>query len=163
MKKFGLLTLLLSVIIMFSMSSGVIQKDSIPPTLGLLIEQSGCNDYYFVANLLDTKIYELHGYEYGCGQNDRIATGTLHIAGGIAYFGWTTMIPQHDYGQIGVFSAPISLSTKSGIGMYMYMQSDGGVLGSSGSSSSSYSVSTGSDPSALAPLLKIGEDETLRY
>lgn len=152
MKKFLLLTLPLGVFIVLSMSSGVVQNDALPSTLGVLLGMdSACNDHYFVANMMDTNIYELHGYEYGCGSNDRISWGTLHIYGGVAYFAWQDNNPGNDYGTIGTFAVPISLSTKTGTGTYMYIYSTSGVLSSHGGSMP-YSVSQGSDPNSTTPV-----------
>ena len=153
MKKFLFLTLLLGVFIVLSMSSGVVQNDALPSTVGILMDMVGaCNDHYFVANMMDTNIYELHGYEYGCGYNNRISWGTIHLAGGVAYFAWQDLSTSFDYGNTGSFTVPISLSTKTGTGTYMYVYSNGGVLSSHGSASQSYSVSTGPNPHSTTPV-----------
>lgn len=118
---------------------------------GVLLDMdSACNDFYFVANMMDTNIYELHGYEYGCGYHYRISWGTLHLYGGVAYFAWQSQSPSHDYGNVGIYTVPISLSTKTGTGTYMFFYSDTGALSHHGGSMA-YSVSSGSNPTSLAP------------
>ncbi len=153
MKKFLLLILFLGVFIVFSMSSGIVQNDALPSTVGILMDMVGtCNDHYFIANMMDTNIYEIHGYEYGCGYNNRISWGTIHLAGGVAYFAWQTLSTNWDYGNIGSFTVPISLSTKTGTGMYMFVYSSSGVPSMHGSASQSYSLSPGSDPNFTTPV-----------
>jgi hypothetical protein len=152
MKKFVFLTSLLGLFIVLNMSSGVGQNDGLPNTLGIRMDMVGaCNDNFFVANMIDPKIYEIHGYEYGCGTSDRLSWGTVNLAGGVAYFAWKTISTEWDYGNIGIFTVPISLQTKAGTGTYMFIYSDSGVLSQHGNASVPYSVSLGPNPNALAP------------
>ena len=127
------------------------------------MELPGCNDQYYVINQLDTSIYELHGHEYGCGDSGLLCTGTVKLAGGIAYFGWTTTYNYWDNGSIGVFTAPISLATKSGTGMYMFIYSSSGAVTSHGSNAAIYSISVGSDPLSIPPGADRGENIALKY
>ena len=72
MKKFVFLTLLTGVFIMLSMSSGAGQNDTLPSRVEIRVDMVGpCNDHFFVATMMDPKIYEIHGYEFGCGYNNR--------------------------------------------------------------------------------------------
>lgn len=160
MKKFVFLAMTLGIILGLSASSGIFQNDSIPSNLGIRLDNtSACNDYYLVCTMKDTKIYECHGYEYGCGQDLRTATGTLHLAGGYAYFGFTVNSIGHDGGVLGYRQATILLSTKSGSGPYEFIYRDSGVVNGHGGTSN-WVVSQGPYPDAVSP--GIERDEQIR-
>jgi hypothetical protein len=51
---------------------------------------TSCNSFKFNVVSLAPGYQMLHGYEYGCGYNDRIATGTAHVVGNQLYIGFST-------------------------------------------------------------------------
>ena len=67
------LSLLCTLALGFTMSSAA--------QAGLCLDTPFCNDYFFAFSTVESNVYELHGYEYGCGYFDRHSTGVMHLAG----------------------------------------------------------------------------------
>ncbi len=106
-----------------------------------------CNDFFFWVTEVGTKIYELNGFEYGCGYDNRIAFGTVHVAGGYAYVAFEIQSPEHDYGSLCLNNYAINLSTKSGSGPWLYIYESAGSLTSFGGTST-YNMSFGNYPTS---------------
>ena len=112
---------------------------------------SWCNDIYFKGTSPGNGVYSLHGYEYGCGYNDRIAHGSIHVTGGVAYFGFTSnsgTSATGDNGSIWTMNVVIDLSSNTGTGTLQGFYESGGVLGSNGGSSN-YTMSFGTPDADL--------------
>jgi hypothetical protein len=121
-------------------------------TKGVLLDNTvSCNDYFFWCSSFSKKIYECHGYEYGCGYDNRAAYGSVHVVGGYAYFGWESDAPGYDRAGLCIRYIAISLSTWSGPGSYQYVYESGGVLTSHGGSNT-YNLSFGPDPGSRSPV-----------
>lgn len=161
MKKLLYTTLFLGVFIVAAFSTVEAQNDALPSVIGVrLNDPTYCNDYYLVCSMMDTKIYECHGYEYGCSANDRILTGTVRVAGGYAYFGLTgNYISQKLLSLNGI---TITLATKSGPGNWAYWYAVSGDIVVSNSGTSTYSLVVGWDPN-MAPGLERGPDNSILY
>jgi hypothetical protein len=89
----------------------------------ICIDEVGhCNDIKAIYKDNEAGIYELFGYEYGCGGNGRITSGTGRIVGNMLYMGFTGSY------QLGGPTDPvlalryyaINLDTSSGTGSYSY-------------------------------------------
>ncbi len=160
MKKFFYLAFLAGVLLVFSTGNGFIQNDALPSTVGVRLDGAGfCNDLYLVCTMLDSKIYDCHGYEYGCGYNDRIAHGALRVAGGYAYFGVSKEMPGGGF--VSHEHITIQISTKTGTFDYGYFQeSSGGVTSWTGTASCTLTV--GNDPMALNPSGAVEHDTSIR-
>lgn len=121
MKRIGLLVALTFVIAltMSSVSWGGLCLDS----------DTACNDFYFCFERLQTgpAIYELHGYEYGCGSDDQLANGSIFVTGGYAYCGFNTQgrTGSGDYGNTAQRVYVINLSTNKGDYTYTYFAVSG--------------------------------------
>jgi len=50
---------------------------------------SYCNDAFLQFAPAGGSVYSLTGYESGCGYDDRLAYGSMVLAGGVAYIGFT--------------------------------------------------------------------------
>jgi len=88
-----------------------------------------CNDYFLSAVKERTSpVYRCHGYEYDCGYDDRIVTGSVHVVGDYAYFGLTINTSGFDCGALGFQTIVIDLTTWTGTGMWNYVYFSGGVL-----------------------------------
>jgi hypothetical protein len=48
---------------------------------------NACNDFKLMYKDNEGEIYEIHGYEYGCGYNNRSAHGTAKVVGSMVYIG----------------------------------------------------------------------------
>ena len=95
-------------------------------------DHSSCNDYIFAITPVGNGIYGLHGYEYGCGADNRQSDGTLVVAGAYAYAGYNTQLPGFDFNNLGTHTEVITLSTDTGTYIYMYMYLSGGVMSGHG-------------------------------
>ena len=129
MKKFTLCIALAFVLVMGVSSTSL---------AGVTLDSSGsCNDVYLEVKSMGSGIYEAHGYEFGCGYNDRLATGSLRVAGGVAYFGNISSSGQSGSGtgqSLGSQNAAINLSSKTGSYYYLYTYVSGSAIaGHSGS------------------------------
>jgi hypothetical protein len=83
-----------------------------------LDDDTYCNDFWYAFEAGEAGIYEVHGYEYGCGDMDKSSDGVMHINGGYAYIGTIgaegTTSGMGDYGDVvGQFTI-IDLSTMTG-------------------------------------------------
>jgi hypothetical protein len=147
MKKIIFLSFLLCVLISFGMSA----DNFIRGTKGLeLNDDTYCNDFYLLCTGLTNTIYECSGYEYGCGYDDIIVDGAIHVAGGYAYFGFSAFDPSSfsSYGSIIPQHTYISLSTYTGYGDWTYMYEDGAGGVGSFPGTSPYTLVFGPDPGA---------------
>jgi hypothetical protein len=125
-------TLILSCTLLLSMS-GVGQA-------GICIDQTGyCNDFFLAFTRIESNVFQLHGYEYGCGYFDRILSGSIHTAGGYAYYGLSSASGSScawDNGCGGSWAAVLNISTGEGTAYWNYYYTSGGShSGHSGSSS----------------------------
>lgn len=136
MKKLGLSVALACAVVLAAFSASL--------AAGICLDGAACNDFYFDAAKVNA-VYETHGYEYGCGYNDRMAFGALRTAGGTAYFGFGTVTSTTgDYGQFCSRVYAIDLGTRTGSYYYNYFYMYGGVddgHGGSGSASMVYPCS----------------------
>ena len=48
-----------------------------------------CNDVKLTYSDQEGSIIDAYGYEYGCGYNDRLVSGSIHLVGNTAYIGLT--------------------------------------------------------------------------
>jgi hypothetical protein len=106
---------------------------------GICIDQDFfCNDFFLAFSKVESNVYELHGYEYGCGYFDRLMGGAIHLAGGIAYYGLTQASGAScawDNGCGGSWAAVVTISTGEGTAYWNYYYTNGGSpSGHSGSS-----------------------------
>lgn len=106
---------------------------------GICIDQNGyCNDFFLAFSRVESNVYEIHGYEHGCGYFDRLLGGAIHTAGGIAYYGLTLAGGSScswDNGCGGSWAAVVNISTGEGTAYWNYYYTSGGVhSGHSGSS-----------------------------
>jgi len=91
-----------------------------------------CNDFWYAFAPAEAGIYEVHGYEYGCGDYDKSSDGVMHIFGGYAYIGTIgaegTTSGAGDYGDVvGQFTI-IDLATFTGPMDWEYIYSEAGVV-----------------------------------
>ncbi len=114
---------------------------------GVLIDDDDwCNDYWLGLTSVESGIYGAHGYEYGCGYDDRLVAGSLQVVGGIAFVGLRKTVPGlADYGMNGFDNIAISLSTFTGSGTWSYLYLSGGVPAGHGGPTT-YTLSTGGPP-----------------
>ena len=151
MKKIIFFSFILCVLISFAFSAQDFEERG---TKGVLLDNTvACNDYYFWCSSFSKKIYECHGYEYGCvGGDNKTAYGSVHVVGGYAYFGFNSVVPGY-FDNVGLCTRDIaiSLSTWSGPGSYQYFYESGGVLSSHGGSNT-YNLSFGPDPGTRSPV-----------
>ena len=78
-----------------------------------------CNDYYLGIAKAATNVYDCHGYEYGCGYSNRLVDGVFYVTGGYGYFGLVGSYGAGD-GSIHMCNAVLTMSTKTGPGVWMY-------------------------------------------
>lgn len=117
----------LGLVVVFATRGGA-QEDGLAGSIGIMLNDDlYCNDYFLVANELSHKLYECHGYEYGCGLNNITLYGTAHVHGGYAYFNFTALYDGGDYGQIGTNMVVIDLSTNTGTDTWAFFWGDAGV------------------------------------
>ncbi|RJP14874.1 MAG: hypothetical protein C4520_20815 [Candidatus Abyssobacteria bacterium SURF_5] len=94
-----------------------------------------CQDYYLNVTPLEGGLYELHGYEYGCGEKAITLSGTAIVYGEYVYicFNLASGVTGGDYGSAQTFSVVMDLSTMEGFGLWnaFYLIS-GEVFGSGG-------------------------------
>jgi len=109
-----------------------------------------CNDLWLSCISEETGVYSAHGYEYGCGYENRLVDGTLRVTGGYAYWGLLGSYTGFDYGGVKVENVVINLSTKAGDGTWGYFYSSGGAFGTHGGSGS-YAMSWPQSPPPTAP------------
>lgn len=105
---------------------------------GVFLDSTGwCNDYYFNVQSGGGGIYSMHGYEYGCGQVNRLAGGTLHVAGSYAYVGvWGNNAGNGDYGQTVSKDHIMNMAAGTWTGNYFFVQLQSGAVYSFGGSDS---------------------------
>lgn len=160
MKKLVLLSLLAGVLLVFGVGNSSSSNDALPAQLGIILDiDYYCNDYFLVCNMQSSKIYDAHGYEYGCGYNDRIAHGAVRVAGGYAYFGVEKIMPGG--GTVGVDHIMIQISTKTGTFGWSYFQASGGGATTWGGSEVGYLYISG-DPNPVTPPDFAGRDSSIR-
>ena len=137
MKKYIFIACLLGVIIILGMDTGTAQIEGQPPVIGVRVNDDiYCNDHYLRCMEMEPNIYECNGYEYGCsGGYAHVNTGTVHIYGGYAYFGYYITYPIFDYGSLCQNWAQIDLGTRTGTVLWQYVYESAGVLNSIGGSS----------------------------
>jgi hypothetical protein len=89
----------------------------------LCIDEVGhCNDIKAVYSDNEAGLYELFGYEYGCGGNTRMTHGSARIVGNMLYMGFTG---SYDLGgandpTLALRYYAVDLNTSSGTGTYSY-------------------------------------------
>ena len=92
MKKLGLCVGLACAVVLAFSSAG---------QAGLCLDNDNfCNDYYFDL-VKGPGAYALHGYEYGCGIDNKVTQGALRVTGGYAYFCIWRISP--GYGDYGMY------------------------------------------------------------
>jgi hypothetical protein len=126
MKKVGLIILALVVMVGFGVRSsyaGVICIDDV----------SSCNDFkLFISPDTGGGIKEVHGYEYGCGYDDRGVSGSMKMTPTSKHF---TLTGSYINGsQLGIFYINIDKATNTGTGGWSYNN------GTYWSGTSSYSI-----------------------
>ena len=89
---------------------------------GYCFSTSACNDFYFE---LGTGVgsQTIHGYEYGCGQHDRLISGTVRIIGATAYLSFfvssgSSSLAVGPYGSTGAFNGSVNVNTGSAPTVY---------------------------------------------
>jgi len=88
-------------------------------------EAEWCNDLKMTYSDQEGQIIEMYGYEYGCGYNDRLYSGSVHIVGNIAYIGLTGVInTTAPNPKLAVKFYQLNLGTMTGTGTWSY--NDGG-------------------------------------
>jgi hypothetical protein len=95
-----------------------------------IYQDSFCNDFFVAFSNVESNVYELHGYENGCGYFDRLVHGAIHLAGGYAYYGLTLGYGSScgaDNGCGGSWAAVIALSNGEGTGYWNFYYTSGGV------------------------------------
>jgi hypothetical protein len=96
-----------------------------------LDDDTYCNDFWYAFAPGEAAVYEIHGYEYGCGDADKSSDGVMHIYGGYVYFGTVgaegTLSGMGDYGDIVGQMTIIDLSTFTGPMDWEYFYSDAGT------------------------------------
>lgn len=132
-----------------------------PGLAGLCIDESGtCNDVFLTLDEIEG-VYGLHGYEYGCGHNDRLYDGSLKIAGDNVYYGVVGALGQSaggDYGMYGYKNGVFSLSNFSGSCYWQYMYlSSGSAAGHGGTADISASLCGPQSPEQSGGLDTAGE------
>lgn len=156
MKKFTLCIALAFVLVMGVSSTSM--------AAGVQLENSFCNDIWVAFGAVDAGVYSCHGYEYGCGYEDRFVDGTLRVVGGIAYFGlvggYGTSCAAGDYGCFKNENVAISLSTKTGTGMYEYHYLTSGVPDGHGATGISYTMTFPVPPPPTAEAAAFEPDAT---
>ena len=102
------------------------------------IEGGFCNHYYFSLTKTESaEVFALTGYEYGCGQVDRIASGTARVEGGQVHVGFTGSNGASavgDYGQLVEWNATLDLPSITGTYVVMYSYLSSGVPDGHGAS-----------------------------
>ena len=83
----------------------------------ICLNGSGCNDMFLQFAPAGGNVYSLTGNESGCGYDDRLAYGSMVLAGGVAYIGVTqnngTSVP-FDAGSSSNQNYEVSLSSFTG-------------------------------------------------
>lgn len=91
------------------------------PSVRCLNVDGFCNDFKLVFNQPVAGYATLNGYEYGCGFNDRIATGSGHIVGSTLYIGFTVnQAAEGSTPRLGNWTATINRQTGAATGEYSY-------------------------------------------
>ncbi len=103
-------------------------------SLGVCLEATdSCTDYYLEIVPEAGDINRVHGYEYGCGTDLDLVSGTMRRTGGTAYIGLTgSKGGVFDSGY--VYQANYVIETLSQSGTYEFFSTylDAGVLSGSG-------------------------------
>jgi hypothetical protein len=130
MKELVLCIALAFMVMLVASSVSLAENDTGIPTGGICLDVIGsCNDYYLSLEYSAPGVLALHGYEYGCGDNDRLGHGVMHIIGNYAYIGITCSSGSgFDYGIISNRNYVINLSTKTGTMIYTHVYLSGGSL-----------------------------------
>ena len=109
-----------------------------------------CNDYYFTF-VQGEGAYLLYGYEFGCGETGRLASGSVQVAGGVVYFGFTGTTANSP-NQLTMRNWAVDLSTYTGNYSYLYV-SESSIFGGTGTGTMSFgppqadSIAVGPDQS----------------
>jgi hypothetical protein len=117
---------------------------------------AACNDIYFELGS-GVGAQTLTGYEYGCGQKDRLVSGTVRIVAGTAYVslvgtgGLSTVGSGSPYGMVITVNAAVNVSTGSApTGYWQYHYATGsGANGHGGTSA--YSAAPCAPPAGPQP------------
>ena len=135
MKRSVLCIALALAFLLVTVSVGLAQMEAsgIPVTTICLDSLTSCNDCYLsLERSAPGGVFALHGYEYGCGYQDRLADGSLLFAGGYAYIGLVLSLGSSsgcgDCGSIGARNYVIDLSNMQGEYLYNYVYMNGGVI-----------------------------------
>lgn len=157
MKKTIFFLFMLCVLFSFAVSAQDFEERG---TKGVLLNWDfWCNDFFLWCSSFENKIYECHGYEYGCGYDYRIAYGSVKVAGGYAYFGILESAPGWDNGGESANSIFINLSTWTGLGEFFWFYQSGGAMSGHGTNNNVVSLSIGPDPGTRSP---VDQDSTGR-
>jgi hypothetical protein len=95
-----------------------------------IYQDTFCNDFFVAFSNIESNVYQLHGYENGCGQFDRIVSGSIHVAGGLAYYGLNLAYGSScgwDNGCGGSWAAVINIGNGTGTGYWNFYYTSGGV------------------------------------
>jgi len=156
MKKIGI-CIALAVVLVLGVSSASMAT-------GIKLDMdSWCNDMWVSAEKLEgANVYGLHGYEYGCGYEDRLLDGSLRVTGGYAYFGLTGNYGPGsaggDSGKQQMVNVIITMSTKTGTGYYSYFYISGGTLTGFGGGPTGFTMSYPQPPPPTAEAGELGPD-----
>lgn len=124
---------------------------------GVCINVGACNDYFFQATKTTSDTWAIDGYEYGCGQDDRLASGVIRLNNGVYNVGFTGANRLFDFGQSVIWSGSFDGSFNGTYDVqYLYM-SNGTVTGHG--ASGTITVTLCSDPAA--PVAITDEDTSL--
>jgi hypothetical protein len=126
---------------------------------GMCLDASSCNDYFLAFSPAESNVFSLHGYEYGCGYFDRISSGSMHLAGGNAYIGITSISGDSgagDNGSLGNRSYIVDLSTYNGSYYYNYFYITSGAADGHGGSGSADAFLCG-DPASVSQQSELDE------
>jgi len=113
---------------------------------------SFCNDHYLYLDKLETGVYALHGFEYGCGWNDRLLDGSLQATGGVAYIGLACIAGTSgsgDQGNLSGWNYIIDLSSDTGTFNINFFSLSGGAVNGWGYASQAATLVRGA-PKPLA-------------
>lgn len=106
--------------------------------VGVCLEASdACNDFFLQVQPEAGDIYRLHGYEYGCGSQTDLVSGTMRLDQGTAYIGLTgSSGTTFDTGAVYQRNYVIDTLSQSGTYEYLYLYLADGFIRYQGDSGS---------------------------
>ena len=128
---------------------------AVSASAGILLENTyHCNDFYLEYELIGGGMYDIVGYEYGCGYVDRIGSGAARVVGNYVYFSVVNQIPEYgDHGQTASHFIMIDMGTFLGSGSSNYYYILDGVVAGHGLSDLEYIMSLGGPPTTAAGMV----------